>query len=211
MPPVKDDFGFTTFDQLLVKGVRSGKVPGRDQDSKEWFRDMAKKIKLNRNKLLSDKTSLKNRMALGSMYMFFYDSKMWAEGKQKQLPYYDKFPLIFYLGPSKQHPDLRLGMNLHYLPLKLRARLMDALYEVTNNNRFDDTTKLKITYGILKSAAKFKLFKPTIKSYHKNFFRSRFLKVHSTEWDMALFLPTADWQGARQATVWADSRRKLRK
>ena len=100
-------------------------------------------------------------------------------------------------------------MNLHYLPPTLRARLMDALYDLSSNNRYDESTRLKLSYDILNSAAKFKFFKPTIKMYLNKHVRSRFLLIDSVEWDMALFLPTERFEKAGKSTVWADSRRMI--
>lgn len=203
------------FDTLLLKGVRQGQIPGRTLEARKWFRQAARDAtryraarsgKFASQLMREGQSQMVTRMGIGSFYLFFYDSKLYRAGK---LPYYDKFPLIIYIGPSAKYPNLVLGLNFHYLPLRLRAKLMDALYEVVSDNRFDDQTKMRINYGILKSVSKYKYFRPCIKAYDKSFFRSRFLKVHPTDWDMALMLPVADWQGARQATVWRDSREKI--
>jgi hypothetical protein len=46
---------------------------------------------------------------------------------RRQLPYWDRLPLIF---PIEIYPDGFLGINLHYLPPMYRAKLMDALYGI---------------------------------------------------------------------------------
>jgi len=40
--------------------------------------------------------------------------------------------------------------------------------------------------------------------------KSRFLKVESSEWDIALFLPSARFEGASKQKIYADSRRIIR-
>jgi hypothetical protein len=40
-----------------------------------------------------------------------------------------------------------------------RAILMDACIQLVNNKKYDETTKLEISYQILKSMAKLKYFK----------------------------------------------------
>jgi hypothetical protein len=102
------------------------------------------------------------------------------------------------------------GINFHYLPLQLRAQLMDALYDITNNNRYDESTKLKMSYGVLKGAEKFKLFQPTFKRYLSSQVRSRFIQIEPAEWDVALFLQSEQFVGASKTKVWADSRKIIR-
>ena len=135
------------------------------------------------------------------MYHFMYDPKT-----KKDLPYYDRFPLIFMVKAAKGG---FYGINLHYLPPALRAKLMDSLYDITNNKRYDDTTKLKITYDVLNSASKYKYFKPTFKHYLTAHVRSKFMEINADEWDTALFLPTERFEKAKKTKVWADSRKMI--
>ena len=87
---------------------------------------------------------------------------------------------------------------------------MNALYSTTTNDKFDESTKLKVSYDILNGAAKYKWFKPTIHRYLSKQLKSRFLYVHPSEWDIALWLPVAQWSGASQSRVWKDSRAKMK-
>ena len=32
------------FDDILLKGIRTGQVPGRTQDARQWYRDQAKAL-----------------------------------------------------------------------------------------------------------------------------------------------------------------------
>ncbi len=136
------------------------------------------------------------------MYFFMYDPK-----HKKSLPYYDTFPLIF---PVDRAEGGFYGLNLHYLPLQLRAQLMDSLYDITTNSRYDESTKLKLSYGVLKGAEKFKLFQPTFKRYLSSNVRSRFIQIQPSEWDIALFLNTEQFVGASKTKVWADSKKIIR-
>ncbi|MDA8752408.1 hypothetical protein N9M52_00210, partial [bacterium] len=101
------------------------------------------------------------------------------------------------------------GLNMHYLPLPLRAKLMDALYETANNKSYDETTKLRISYKILDGAARYKEFKPCVKRYLTKQVTSKFMYVYPSEWDIALFLPTERFVGASKSSVWADSKGKI--
>ena len=115
------------------------------------------------------------------MFMFFYDPKL-----KQILPYYDKFPMIILVSVDS---DGFTGLNLHYLPPKLRAQLMDALYTLSSDDNYDDKTRLRISYDVLKAATMFSDFRPCIKKYLFNHVQSPFYEVSSFEWDIALFLP----------------------
>ena len=112
---------------MLLKGVRQGQIPARTQAARDWYRNKARGVRSAAaypSNLLSDMET-KKRVRIGRMYHFKYDPK-----GAKTLPYYDAFPLIFMVGPA---PGGFYGINLHYLPPQLRARLMDSLYDITNN------------------------------------------------------------------------------
>ena len=190
------------FDNILTKGVRAGQIPARTSDARDWFRDNAAQtnvapstlIKRNRGKQVGRPTT-------GSMYLFNYDPK-----HKKTLPYYDRFPLIFMI---EDYNDGFLGINLHYLPPQLRARLMDALYGNVTNQRYDETTKIRVSYDILKSAAKYKGFKPCVKRYLTRHVKSRPILIDPVEWDIALFLPVQRFSKKSADFVWSESRKAI--
>jgi len=191
------------FDTILTKGVRAGEIPARTQKAREWYRDAAKEYRnINERQLMKgDAERLTGRPMVGHMYMFNYDAK-----HKETLPYYDRFPLIF---PFKTVKGGFLGINMHYLPLQYRAILMDSLYDITTNERYDETTRLKLNYQVLERASRFRYFKPCVKHYLTGQLRSRFLYVYPSEWDIALFLPLERFQGASKTKVWADSRKAI--
>ena len=158
------------FDDLLAKGVRAGEVPARTDSARAWYRDRARTTRIQPQTLIkSDRERLTSRVMIGRMYHFFYDPK-----HKKTLPYYDRFPLIF---PFKRVRGGFQGINLHYLPLRLRAKLMDELYVLAEDNRYDEDTRLKISYRVLNGASKYKYFKPCVKHYLTPHVKSRFLEV----------------------------------
>ena len=188
------------FDEILAQGVRAGQLPARTQQSRDWFRDTATKTKVTPESVIrGEKARYKNRVIMGKMYLFNYDP-IYIE----TLPYYDRYPLIF---PVEKTDNGFYGINMHYLPLKLRAVLMDALYSLSRDKRYDEKTRLKLSYGILNSVAKYKAFRPTFKRYLTNHVRSRFIEISSAEWDIALMLPLQKFAKSSSSKVWADSRK----
>ena len=190
------------FDNILTQGVRGGQIPARTQDARNWYRNTAQSYRnVNETSFLKtgEKERFTNTPLVGQMYMFTYNAK-WKD----ELPYWDRFPLVF---PFKKVPGGFLGLNMHYLPLPYRAKLMDSLYSVTNNTLYNETTKLKLSYEMLNKASQFRYFKPTIKHYLTDHLMSRFLYIYPAEWDMALFLPLSRFQKASNEQVWKDSRK----
>lgn len=188
----------TIFDRILQKGTTAGQAPARTREARDWFRDMAAASSANPTNLLNTYKPKASSPSVGRMYHFRYDPK----GKDT-LPYYDAFPLIFMVGPAQGG---FYGINLHYLPSLMRAKLMDALYSTVNNERLDESTQLRISYDILKGASKFKAFRPTFKHYLANHVTSQFIEIQPTHWDIALFLPTERFKKAGKAKVFADAR-----
>ena len=154
-----------------------------------------------RTMMKGDSSRLTIRPIVGSMYMFNYDPKY-----KEELPYYDRFPLVF---PFRKVPGGFYGINLHYLPPPLRAKLMDALYDYANNTRYDESTKIKLNYQLLTSISKMRFFAPCVKHYLDEHVRSRFMYVYPSEWDIALFLPTERFAKKSKTQVWNDSKRML--
>ena len=194
--------------QKIAQGAdtRGLDIKGKSREAINWFRDTAMSVKsVNRQRFISDPENQVtdiDKDSIGRMYSFFYDPK-----HKKTLPYYDMFPLIIVLGPKGN--DGFLGMNLHYLPPMLRARLMDSLYNTLNNEKFDNTTKLQINYQLLASAARFRYFKPCVKHYLFEHVKSKYLQIEPKFWDIALMLPTEQFVKADAGDVWDISRRMV--
>jgi len=189
-------------DEGRAEGVEAGTEEARD-----WYRDKASSIKaVNTRRELKNRARTYNKLVnldVGRMYMFMYDPK-----HKETLPYYDMFPLIFVL---ERYKDGFLGMNLHYLPPLFRARLMDRLYTIQRQDNLRESKKLRLSYGFLNSAAKYKYFRPTVKRYLFNQVRSRYLWIPYDDWDIALMLPTQRFRKRQQAVVWKDSKQLIQR
>ena len=189
------------FAKVEFEAFRAGITP-RTKESREWFRKKVQNMRVNRRDLMdSEPLEKKSRSAVGNMYMFFYDAKY-----RKTLPYWDAFPLIIAVGPAEKG---FYGMNLHYLPIALRAKFLDELMNITSNKKYDETTKFKVSYEFLKSSSKFKYFKPCFKHYLTKQVEGKLAYVPPPEWEIATFLPTAQFQGNKNQ-VYKDSKEMLR-
>lgn len=193
---------FTNFQQL-AKGIKINPQEVNPKTSREWFRNIAGNVKkmsvpkfkenlgpFQNVENLSDKS-------VGRLYFFTYDPKL-----KDVLPYYDVFPLVF---PFDIRGDRMFGLNLHYLSPYFRAKLMNALYETLNNEKYDKTTSLKISYDILKGASQFKLFKPCLKCYLFSHIDGPFINISPKMWDYTLALPAERFKKKSKDFVWLQS------
>lgn len=191
------------FSSIIAKGIRDrATFPAKTQKAREWYYNAAKKVRTpNQRKALTDSNNLVKTPLIGNMYLFQYDAK-----HKDTLPYWDSFPLVF---PIEYYKDGFLGINLHYLAPMLRAKLMDNLYELATNERYDVSMKLRISYPILKGAANLKAFKPCIKRYLYSHVKSKYMYIYPSEWPVALTLPLAKWNKRHGSFVYAQSAKMI--
>lgn len=138
---------------------------------------------------------------IGDMVVFQYESI-----EDKNLPYWDRFPLIFLVDFKDNHFH---GINLHYLPPIWRLKLLASLKTLNNNKNYDENTRLRISYQILKRTSSMRSFKPCFKEYSIKGLKSKFIKIHSSEWDIASVLPVAKFKKATPQKVWSDSLKNI--
>jgi len=189
------------FDALESEAFRKG-LQVRSQEATTWFQKKARALgPIGSTKMLKDeRLTAKAKPLIGDMVMYTYNPKL-----RQTLPYYDTFPLTIMVGPA---PGGFYGINLHYLPPKVRAIFLDHLSATASNKKFDKTTRLKITYQMLKATKKYKYFKPCFKHYLSKHVNSRIMKVDAAEWNIAIFLQTAAFRKKSDTFIWSRSRRQ---
>ena len=185
--------------RALLNRINPSKIGKYSTDSYKWFNSFIKGVQLKRNDVMRSKNFERvSKPVIGGMYSFVYDAK-----HKDTLPYFDAFPLIMMVGPAQGG---FYGINFHYLPVTLRAKLFDNIMDIANNRKFDDTTKVKVTYSMLNSMSKMRYFKPCFKHYLYSQVGSKLIKIEPKDWRTAMFMPTQNFVGANAKTVWKDSR-----
>ena len=107
----------TYFDKIS-KQIKTGNEPYT------WYRNRIKELgvpntaELLRSGKLARRPHGLDRGNIVNLNMFIYSPKF-----AKTLPYYDTFPLVM---PLELAEGGFYGLNFHYLPYALRARLLDA-------------------------------------------------------------------------------------
>ena len=169
----------TYFDKIS-KQIKTGNEPFR------WYRNRIKELGTHNTAELLRSGKLAKRPHEGFLNMYIYAPKL-----KDKLPYYDTFPLIMYLKPAEKG---FYGLNFHYLPYALRARLLDAAGQ--NELNVNEVIKSRLT-------------KPTIKRYLFGYLRSMCLRIEPEDNLTAIMLPVQRFKKASTATVWADSRKMV--
>lgn len=196
------------FENISKEALVAGITP-RTKQSMEWFSQKMKDMAgINRETLFRTYESKKrnrliiNRDIIGTMHMFRYK----PQGREK-LKYYDIYPLVIIVGES---PEGFKGLNLHYLPIDLRAKFLDLLYKELNNDEFDESTRFTAFWNRLNRGFKKRYLKPCIKSYLTSHIIGRISEVESKDWEIAAFLPFQRFIKQPQQQVWRDSYRQVR-
>jgi hypothetical protein len=195
---------FQSFEKIANKASSAGVYEKNAKASLAWFRTEVQRMTgVTQNKIIKSKDLEPVTRALrGRMYMYGYDPKY-----KKTLPYYDTFPLIIMVGPAKGG---FYGLNLHYLDLKRRALLFDALTRaLLKKGSTDEFDRFMLSFEKLQRGGNLGLFEPCWKHYLTNNIRTRIIKVPSKYWEPALFLPTDTFKKKGRSTVWRESRKML--
>mgnify|MGYP001299080063 FL=1 len=163
--------------------------------STQWFRDKIKEFGTPSSANLIRDGKRTSKPTFGILNMFVYDPKL-----KEKLPYYDTFPLVL---PIEEYNNGFLGINLHYLSMPMRLRLLDRLVDYSNNNKFDESTRLRVDYSKLKRVD---LIKPCLKRYLAGQVRSKFRKVEADEFIIATLLPVQKFKKQSDKHIFAKSR-----
>ena len=187
-------------DRIKESLASEGYTP-RTSAARQWLRAKVNELKPTPATLMRDRQRLRDKSFIGKMYFYFYDPKT-----KDSMPYYDRFPLVI---PIERYSDGFLGLNLHYIHPRQRIILLDKLSETATNKRFDEKTKLRVSYEYLKDASAAFEAMPCIKRYLFNQIQSRFLEISADEWDIAALFPMDTFVNASEGKVYADSRKKF--
>lgn len=139
----------------------------------------------------------------GKIYTYVYDAK-----NKDTLPYWDKFPLIIYLGAAtaKNGNQLMYGLNLHYIPPKARQSFLEELLKrYASTGRITPKMKLKIDWSKVKGMKGSDLM---IKAYLPGHIKGPLIEIDPKDWSNIVLMPTQQFvsQGKRFASskVWSN-------
>lgn len=139
--------------------------------SAKWFSETIK------NNVRGHKVT---RPEAGKLYAYIYDAK-----HKDTLQYWDKYPLIIYLGLGKH--NLMYGLNLHYIPPKARQQFLEELLkQYANTPTITNSTKLKIDWSKVKGFAG---ADQMIKAYIPGNIKGSLVEIKPSDWSNVVLLP----------------------
>ena len=183
----------------LKTAIKTSRAGAKARAAGDWFREKVKQAQASGKLRVVTPNQLLRRQeeggaVLGKMMFYKYDPKF-----AKKLPYWDMFPLVF---PFEKVKGGFYGINLHYLPPRERAILMDQLNKYTTNKKYNESTRLRLNYNLLKG---FGRAIPCVKRYLTDNIKSRSVRINADEWEIAIFLPVERFQKQSKGVVWRDS------
>ena len=169
---------------------------GKDRSTR-WYRDQVRTI-VPRSFSESATTQLirsgdiSRRPVYGVLNLYAYHPK-----HELTLEYYDVFPLVI---PIEKLKDGFVGLNLHYLSVPMRYKLLTKLMPLTAENRFIGWQRV----------SRFKEVKPCVKRYLGRMVKTAFLPIiEQDQMELVTLMPVQRFKKARQTKVWSDSRRMI--
>lgn len=179
------------------------------RQSVDWFQSQIKIISRSSYQpktLLGNTNYLVSNPTIGKMYLYKYNAK-WKD----QLPYWDALPIIIYMGKKEGRSTNFNGCNLHYLPPPMRLNLLKNLYDLANNDKFDATTRFKITYDILMRLSRAKNLGAdfAFKEYIFDQMESKFLEIPPSSFPMVSLLPIENFQKQSKQYVWHQAKQRV--
>jgi hypothetical protein len=170
------------FDKVSKELNMAGISP-RTSQARSWLASKLQKLRVpsDRSNVLNDARRVSPQAFIGRMYLYHYDPKL-----KEILPVWDKFPLVI---PIEMYQDGFLGLNLHYLDPYSRLALLDRLHDFINNDKYDDTTRFRLSYDLLSKSRRYNMIQPCIKRYLLTHIMSPIIYIEPDNWETAIFLP----------------------
>lgn len=193
--PIQKQTAVETIEQKVMKATKQSPV-----DATKWlWNTMGTKLKQAQVPEEAFKPRHRDNVFIGGMFVYQYDPK-WKD----ELPWYDALPVII---PVEIYDDGWLGLNLHYLPPMLRAKLMDKLMEF---RRRAHTRKayMQVSYQLLKAATKTELFAPCVHRYLASHVQTRLIRVDDQYWETVAMLPIQQFKKASASKVWGQTKKR---
>jgi hypothetical protein len=148
----------------------------------DWLKNKIKK-KIDRIKV--------NGIRPGKFYAFNYDSKLFQDEKLK---FYDENPLVLIL--SQGH---MLGLNFHYLPTKIRERVIKRLKNRYKKQWSANKILPNVSWNDLKSELKYADF--MVKLYIRDNVRHA-VKIEHGDMEKLVKVRSEQFIGIRPETLW---------
>ena len=168
-----------------------------------WYQGQIRQLGLNtiNTQKMIQSGKLTTRVIPGYMYLFKYDPK------DKDLPYYDMYPLVI---PFRRVNTGFFGINFHYLPLMVRLNILKEFEKYATNKNIPERPRIRLNYRLMQTSRVFRFVKPAIRQYNNQQMRSRLLTIPFNDWKVASQLPVQKFKKATMERAIRDTIKKSR-
>ena len=165
------------------QAMKSAGVAPRTRAARLWYGGVINSLHIpsNRSNILNDPRKATAHALIGRMYAYHYRPKY-----EDKLPIWDQFPIVL---PMEIYPDGWLGLNLHYLDPGARLALLELLHDFLTNDKYDDSTRFKLSYSVLSGIKRYEIMRPSIKRYLLEYMESPLIYIEPDQWELAVLLP----------------------
>lgn len=191
----KKVFGYEKLPNIeeRMRSATEGQKSRMKQTSVEWLQTKIALLKAGQS-VIPDSGSAAISRLRGRMFFYEYDPKT-----KDSLPMWDKFPLVIIL---ETYNDGFLGLNLHYVSVDNRTKLLMSLLKNRIYDPENNVLKVNIDYErIVIYLKRYPLFKDCIKRYLGSHITGRTLEIKPHEWGLAIVLPSEEFQYNKRKQV----------
>ncbi|QIG69655.1 DNA end protector protein during packaging [Rhizobium phage RHph_I46] len=196
-----------TFDDIirqLERGMSASQINVRSRDAIKYFqtKNRAKAVDTGRPgiELLTKGQRGVSDFIPGTIMTYLYDAK-----HADTLEFWDRAPLIIFLDVQKNGNFL--GLNLHYLPPNVRAKILALLMKTVTATKLRHDVRMKLTYSMCQQIAAYQPLQFCLKSYIPNRITSKIVRIQPQDWTHAIFFPSDRFQKKSNRYVWAQSKK----
>lgn len=188
---------------ILEQIDQIGKASKNEIKPASWYKDQIRQLGLNTidTQRLMKEGKLTSRALPGFMYLFKYDPK------DKNIPYYDMFPLVI---PFRRVNEGFIGINFHYLPFPIRLNILKEFEKYASDKNLNERTRVRLNYRLIETSRVFRFVNPAIRRYSNQQLRTRLLNIPFNDWQVASQLPVQKFRKATMETAIRDSIKKFR-
>ena len=188
---------------ILEQIDQIGKASKNEIKPASWYKDQIRQLGLNTidTQRLMKEGKLTSRALPGFMYLFKYDPK------DKNIPYYDMFPLVI---PFRRVNEGFVGINFHYLPYPIRLNILKEFEKYASDKNLNERTRVRLNYRLIERSRVFRFVSPAIRRYSNQQLRTRLLNIPFNDWQVASQLPVQKFRKATMETAIRDSIKKFR-
>ena len=188
---------------MLEQINRIGQASKNETKPASWYKNQIRQLGLGTidTQRLMKEGNLTSRALPGFMYLFKYDPK------DKNIPYYDMFPLVI---PFRRVNEGFIGINFHYLPFPIRLNILKEFEKYASDKNLNERTRVRLNYRLIESSRVFRFVNPAIRRYNNQQLRTRLLTIPFKDWNVASQLPVQRFRKATMETAIRDSIKKFR-